>query len=342
MTAHRKSCCVKCSEPEWTEIAKSLPTAYSCTSYSYDICPSTMDGGNCDFTVATTASVNFDYPSSGKGACSSTEVQTFTDSCETNGDGGSPTCSFGSSVWGSADCTASCSSGTYDFGYACQSYSGSASYTNKTVSWNAPTKRTVADATVQTGFNLTWDVDKTFGGACTATSLQIKKATIEVTTASIILRLYLNVSNSVNQIWKYTINMCQEMDEFSTAVNAQTDDTETWSIGIVATDGDSSISYTGGLVAVAETEVSNGQAITLQFYHPEKVGLEMAMAFEVDPAVSGCNTFGQYTWTAQSNLVQRTTSASWDVYRCPSSDFSGSWSATGLGAKVNSATVTIS
>jgi hypothetical protein len=301
-----------------------------------------MDGGSCDFNISTSVTANFEYPASGKGACSSEDSESFTSICETNGDGGSPTCNYGSSVWTSADCSATCASGTFDFAYACQTYTGSASYTNKTVAWNAPSKRYVDDVTVRDGFILSWDIDRTFGGACTATSTKIKKATIQVTTTRIILRIYIKLSDVSNQIWKYEIDACQEMDEFSTAVNAQSHDTETWSIGISATDGSSDIGTGASLIPVAETEVSDGTTVSLKFTYPQKVGLETDMRYEVDPSISSCGTTAEYSWTAQSALVQRTTSASWDVYRCPRADFAGTWTTSNVGSEITSLAVSIS
>tara|TARA_R100000655_G_scaffold71369_2_gene109749 strand:+ start:5746 stop:6768 length:1023 start_codon:yes stop_codon:yes gene_type:complete len=340
MTAHRKSCCLDCGEPDWVEVNKTLPTAYTCTTYTADICPSTMDGGNCDFTISTTVAADFEYPDSGKSSCSSSEEETFTGSCETNGDGGSPNCDYASSVWTSADCSATCSTGAYDFSYVCQSYSGSAGYSNKTVSWNAPTKRLVPDVTVRTGFSVSWDSDRTFGGSCNPTTRKIKKATIEVNVSAVILRLYVKVSAVSNQIWKYTIGSCDELDDSTTKINAQSHDTESWSLGISATDGDSRL--VADYIPVAETEVSDGSSVQVNFTYPDKIGFQTDMMFEVDPTISSCGTATEYRWTAQSGLIQRTTSGSWDLYRCLSGELGGTWSTTGVGSEINSVTVAIS
>ena len=284
----------------------------------------------------------FRYPTSGKGACSSSETETFTASgCTITGDPSSPNCNWGGvyTLSGSR-CTPYCGGGAYgDYTFPCQSYGGSAPYTDKTIFFNRPTKRYVADATVVDAFDITWDANKTFGGGCNATTLGIKKCTLEVGTSAILFRIYWKS----NTIWKYQLNLCQEMAEYSTKINAQTNASETWSLGLEATAGSSNITYATGLIPQAEQNISTTEKVTLQHYRPNKLGLEMSMGWDVDPVFTSCDTpQGDFTWTAQSGLLQRTTSASFDIYRSMSVDFSGSWTITGLGSEVNSASVTIS
>jgi hypothetical protein len=326
MTNHRKSCCNNCVDTpsEWITHTKSLPTGYSPTVYAWDITPSTV-GGSQDYGIETVSSVDFHYPSSGRGACVSTNVQTFTGSCDSATD-----CVSGSPYLG------------YDNSYTTQSFVGEPTYYDyKTIGWNDPdTKRYVADATVVTAFDVTWDSNKAFGGGCSTTTLGIKRCTLEVTTGSLLFRIYWQSG----YIWKYTFNLCQEMAEYSTNINAQTNASESWSLGIEATAGSSNITYSSGLIAQAEQTISTSEAVTIQHYRPNKVGLQTGMGWEVDPTFANCDDdAGDFNWTAQSDtLLQRTTSASWVGTAYSMSDYSGNWTAVGLGGNVNSATVTFS
>mgnify|MGYP003651292845 CR=1 FL=1 len=334
MTNHRKACCNNCVDTpsDWITHTKSLPTGYANTVYQWDITKST-EGGSQDYEIETVSSVDFHYPLYGKGACGSTNTETFTGSCDSASD-----CVSGSPYLG------------YDNSFTTQDFDGEPSYYElKTIGWNDPdTKRYVADATVVTAFDVTWDSNKAFGGGCSTTTLGIKRCTLEVTSGaggSLLFRIYWQAG----YIWKYTFNMHQEMEEFSNAINAQTNASESWSLGIEATAGSSnitshtSVSGNAGLIAQAEQTISTSEAVTIQHYRPDKLGLQTGMGWEVDPTFLLCDDYGDYNWTAQSDtLLQRTTSASWVGTAYSMSDYSGNWTAVGLGGNVNSATVTFS
>jgi len=331
MTNHRKACCNNCVDTpsEWITYTKALPTAYTDTYYETDITKSTV-GGSQDYEISTVSSVDFHYPLWGKGACGSTNTETFTGSCDSTSD-----CVSGSPYLG------------YDNSYTTQSFVGEPTYYDyKTIGWNDPdTKRYVADATVVTAFDVTWDSSKAFGGGCSTTTLGIKRVTIEVTSGSLLFRIYWQAG----YIWKYTIGMVQEMAELSNAINVQTNASESWSLGIEATAGSSnitsatSISGNAGYIVQAEQTISTSEAVTIQHYRPDKLGLQTGMSWEVDPTFLFCDDYGDYSWTAQSDtLLQRTTSASWVGTAYSMSDYSGNWTAVGSGGNVNSATVTFS
>lgn len=333
MTNHRKACCNNCVDTpsDWITHTKSLPTGYTNTVYAWDITPSTV-GGSQDYGIETVSSVDFHY-TVGTPDCNTTNVQTFTDSCDSASD-----CVSGSPYLG------------YDNSYATQSFVGQPTYYDyKTIGWNDPdTKRYVADATVVTAFDVTWDSNKAFGGGCSTTTLGIKRCTLEVVSGAggaLLFRIYWQSG----YIWKYTFNMHQEMEEFSNAINAQTNASESWSLGIEATAGSSnitshtSVSGNAGLIAQAEQTISTSEAVTIQHYRPDKLGLTTGMGWDIDPSFYGCDDdAGDFNWTAQSDtLLQRTTSASWVGTAYSMSDYSGNWTTT-IGGNVNSATVTFS
>jgi hypothetical protein len=328
MTLHRKSCCQKCgtNESTWTVHEKTKPVAYSPNTWETGI----KCDGTCDHNVESTASVEvMNNPI----ACDVFETETMTCDCDMTANCTPSNYAFTTS------CTGSLYAG-FDHGCNSQTYSGAAPYTNKQISWNDYSVVSVADATEVDGFYISWDSDLAFGGGCTATTGGIKKATLSCNGLQVVLRFYFKAE----YIWQYRLGgyASQTTSELSEHINAQTDENETWSLGIQATAG--GINLTNNLVSFDETIISNGETVLLQHYRPNKCGLTTNFGFEVDPSWQ-CGEQADYNWDAESSYVQRTTSATWGVTDsdskvvCPDVF---SWTTSNLALFVNSATVSTS